>query len=842
MTSRKVFPIQLEDPYVGIIGAIATSHERSGLKGPVPESAFELRTHDIPMTVVSHTSDDFLAEVQTAHGSKKYKPYDPPVSNQSFSHRGVAVVGGSASNVCLTCEDSEIRNLLSNGHSRIFHLGWFRDIARCRACGLCRLLTHAFEEDGTDISHLKAARGAFVVVRSTATVVPLPKLRRDRPYELRGLLIDPLTHQLQAEAHIRPLAESVHLIGKSPEFHSRKVNMEAADLDLAQTWIAECCVIHDCEDMTQGDDMAHKDDKHVHGSDIVPGFAGEKLAETHIISDDRFATISAAVNNSGATLRVIDTADNCLTMIPWSGTYLSLSYVWPRFDTLRLLQSNSTELHRNGALTSLQHRLPKVIRDAMSVVHDVGERYLWVDALCITQDDPSEKSQLINAMDKVYGRSALTIVVATATSPTQDYGIPGIGDTPRTRRQHLEHLEEIGLVSALSDYHAALETSVWITRGWTFQENILSRRCLIFTDHQMFFRCGRDARCEDIQAEGCANQLKSHPAKPVPPRGYLNYALNGHFLEIASKGQTFAEYSSLVSGYSPRSFTMCGDVLNAFTGIMAVLLPYLPKPQGFFFGLPMHNFAQAILWYPTSRLERRKTANIEGTEIALPTWSWVGWVGSVGYDRSTIMLKQDRLDRVMVFWWRAYQGTLLPLGYHAWAFSNSAWDFSNGMLAARARTMSPMQLVCWGYCCRISVSREETSIGEWMADRNQALPCFALLDREGDPCGMLPAADRDWAERHRNNDKPRDAEFLLLSYASDSESDRSEERKGFFHPKFNIYPEDGRSHWCFYNVMLLEYDLTGVAYRRGIGRVHMKAFDAEYFESNHGGPKIIVLG
>lgn len=392
MTSRKVFPIQLEDPYVGIIGAIATSHERSGLKGPVPESAFELRTHDIPMTVVSHTSDDFLAEVQTTHGSKKYKPYDPPVSNQSFSHRGVAVVGGSASNVCLTCEDIEIRNLLSNGHSRIFHLGWFRDIARCRACGLCRLLTHAFEEDGTDISHLKAARGAFVVVRSTATVVPLPKLRRDRPYELRGLLIDPLTHQLQAEAHIRPLAESVHLIGKSPEFHSRKVNMEAADLDLAQTWIAECCVIHDCEDMTQGDDMAHKDDKHVHGSDIVPGFAGEKLAETHMISDDRFATISAAVNNSGATLRVIDTADNCLTMIPWSGTYLSLSYVWPQFDTLRLLQSNSTELHRNGALTSLQHRLPKVIRDAMSVVRDVGERYLWVDALCITQDDPSEKS------------------------------------------------------------------------------------------------------------------------------------------------------------------------------------------------------------------------------------------------------------------------------------------------------------------------------------------------------------------------------------------------------------------------------------------------------------------
>lgn len=829
MSNRRILAIQVLDPSVGWTETIA--YAPSSSQEATPESDFECNLQETPMRVRSHMRDEIHAEVKDSERTKFFTLYNPPAPNQSFPHQEVSAADGGSSNLCVTCEDIEIRSLLSNGHGRSFELGWLQDLARCHVCGLCRLLTHAFEDSGVDIANLKTARRAFVVLTSVATVAPLPSLKCDRPYQLQGLLIDTQTRRLHAEVNIRPLADSAHVIGKSTQFHSRRIHMEAADLDLAKSWIAECCKIHDCEDLASGDDKPVQDP----GSRLI--VTNGILVEPHKTSDDRLPTHYNAAYDSGAMLRVMDTEDGCLTMIPWSERYVSLSYVWPRFDTLRLLRANSAEFHRSGALTRLRNRLPQVIQDAMDVVGCIGERYLWVDALCITQDDTSEKFQLINAMNKVYGRSTLTLVVATATSPAHDYGIPGIRGTPRTKKQHLEHLEGMDLVTALPDYHVALETTVWISRGWTFQEGILSKRCLIFTDHQMFFRCGRNSRCEDVRAEGCAIRLQQHPAKPAVRRGYLDYAVSSKFLEDGSTDSAFAEYSLLVSGFSPRSFTMPGDILSAFTGIMTALLRSL-SGDGFFFGLPIHRFRQAMMWYPTSPLKRREVADFLGTDIPLPTWSWVGWEGKVGYDKYTIGVEEDR---PMAFWWRSYQGILLPLCNGARALPDSKLGFGHGMLAARARTMSLMQLILWGNTCRLLVSREETYIREWMVDRDQTLPCFVLLDREGDPCGMLPSADRDWAERHKTNDKPRDSEFLLLSYSGHTALDRTSNRSRFFHPKYKIPLDEGLC-CCFYNIMLLEYDSAGVAYRRGIGRVHVEAFDPENVQSNHEGPKIIVLG
>lgn len=383
MSNRKIFPIQVLDRSVGL--AETTAYVSSSWQEPTPKSEFECILHEIPLKLRSHMRDDIQVEIKGPHAIKSFTLHDPPASNESFSHQGVSAASGDSSNVCVICEDIEIQSLLSNGYSKSFELGWFQDLARCHACGLCRLLTHAFEDSGVDIAHLQTAGRAFVILTSIATVTPLPSLRRDRPYQLRGLLIDTQTRQLHAEVKIRPLADSAHLIGKSPQFHSRKIHMEAVDLDLAKSWVAECCMTHDCKDLAIGDDQPVQD------PGVTPIVTNGELLEPYKVPEDRLPAHSTAAHVSGAMLRVIDTEDGCLTMIPsWGGRYVSLSYVWPRFDTLRLLRANSAELHRSGALTRLRDRLPKVIQDAMAVVGSIGERYLWVDALCITQDDLSE--------------------------------------------------------------------------------------------------------------------------------------------------------------------------------------------------------------------------------------------------------------------------------------------------------------------------------------------------------------------------------------------------------------------------------------------------------------------
>jgi hypothetical protein len=60
--------------------------------------------------------------------------------------------------------------------------------------------------------------------------------------------------------------------------------------------------------------------------------------------------------------------------------------------------------------------LPQTIQDAISVTHRLGIRYLWVDALCIIQDNPIDKSTEINAVGANYKNATLTISAASAAS------------------------------------------------------------------------------------------------------------------------------------------------------------------------------------------------------------------------------------------------------------------------------------------------------------------------------------------------------------------------------------------------------------------------------------------
>ena len=95
-------------------------------------------------------------------------------------------------------------------------------------------------------------------------------------------------------------------------------------------------------------------------------------------------------------LRLIDVKEWCLIEFRNEDThrcrYVALSYVWGGAQNFTLNKSNKTRLHtRLGLLPFLQELIPKTIRDAMLVAQRIKERYLWVDALCIQQDNQFEK-------------------------------------------------------------------------------------------------------------------------------------------------------------------------------------------------------------------------------------------------------------------------------------------------------------------------------------------------------------------------------------------------------------------------------------------------------------------
>lgn len=157
--------------------------------------------------------------------------------------------------------------------------------------------------------------------------------------------------------------------------------------------------------------------------------------------------------------------------------YFALSYVWG--------SRNGPPRAESSGLLPLNDEAPQVVRDAMIVVQELGKRYLWVDQFCINQANEDIKNRQIRHMDQVYEGAYATIVAAAGYNA--DFGLPGVS---RSRfKQCVAETNDMTLMAAPPCLQGDLGASGWIKRGWTYQEAVLSRRLIIFTEHQVHFVC-----------------------------------------------------------------------------------------------------------------------------------------------------------------------------------------------------------------------------------------------------------------------------------------------------------------------------------------------------------------
>jgi Heterokaryon incompatibility protein (HET) len=126
----------------------------------------------------------------------------------------------------------------------------------------------------------------------------------------------------------------------------------------------------------------------------------------------------------------------------------------------------------------------QVNEDAMAVARALGKQYLWVDRYCIDQQDHDGKALQIRNMDRIYEGADATIVACAGSNA--DFGLPGVGLINRKCQLSAVVGDQI-LVSSPPPLAAAMKESAWMKRGWTYQEATLSRRCLFFTELQVYF-------------------------------------------------------------------------------------------------------------------------------------------------------------------------------------------------------------------------------------------------------------------------------------------------------------------------------------------------------------------
>lgn len=115
---------------------------------------------------------------------------------------------------------------------------------------------------------------------------------------------------------------------------------------------------------------------------------------------------------SGGPVLLIDVRRNCLVPAIPGARYFALSYVWGKTNGLITKKTNLERLSSFASLVDEQNNISNTVLDAMRVVRLLGERFLWVDCLCIVQDDVETKATQINQMWDVYAGAFATIVAA----------------------------------------------------------------------------------------------------------------------------------------------------------------------------------------------------------------------------------------------------------------------------------------------------------------------------------------------------------------------------------------------------------------------------------------------
>lgn len=131
-------------------------------------------------------------------------------------------------------------------------------------------------------------------------------------------------------------------------------------------------------------------------------------------------------NYRDTPLLLIDVDSMCLVYGSTSWRYLTLSYCWGVVDEwrLRLIKSNCQSLMKPGVLKRLDSSIPGTLIDAIHLTREIGERYLWIDSLCLVQDDYKDLAKSTDNMGHIYNQSMLTVVARSGVDAYS--GLPGV--------------------------------------------------------------------------------------------------------------------------------------------------------------------------------------------------------------------------------------------------------------------------------------------------------------------------------------------------------------------------------------------------------------------------------
>lgn len=570
---------------------------------------------------------------------------------------------------------------------------------------------------------------------------------------------------------------------------------------------------------------------------------------------------------SNFLIRLIDVDRQALVVPNEDPEYVALSYVWGSIKKFTLRSDNFSELQGDGAISPNDPRVPQTIRDAIVVCQNIGERFLWVDSLCIMQDTP-DKHRQISQIDTIYQLAKLTIVAAHGADA--DAGLPGVRLASRPTSQHRVNAQSMRFANILPSLEKLVNSAVWNTRGWTYQERLLSQRKLYFTADQLFFECDHGQFQEDMYTDA---HIQRKSESITHDTNSIVYDTDPHYgtdykIEYRNK-INLAVYEEIIFEYTSRNLSHEEDITDAFQGVANLLSHHLFNGSPFVFGIPLCLLDVALLWQSDGPLRRRH--RISQKLLMFPSWSWAGWVGRIEFNwyantsertlSRVIWLEANESDlpvesewtgipkRTWPKWalWKRHVDTGEWVYYTRMDGDGDSW-FCHPIPDRVDPQPSPVNsttghLRVLAEIAKLAVTGKHS--GRWSqnpkCDEGVHEMCeLSIFDSDGIRAGILFIDGNTFRRLSAGLH-----EFIKLSQTtlshgeSDPAWDESTERYSGEPGHLSINPRspldaedepfdpscyDLNICWCFYNVLMIEWQ-DSVAYRVGIGQVHIHAFD-----------------
>jgi hypothetical protein len=377
--------------------------------------------------------------------------------------------------------------------------------------------------------------------------------------------------------------------------------------------------------------------------------------------------------------------------------YFALSHCWGDKVSTKLTKANLESMRMFEVST-----LPKNFRDAICISQKLGIRYLWIDSLCIAQDDILEWDSESTNMGLVYA-NAKCVISATASKDAaggcflrrdlsnDDCRLLKASQTIYVARSRIKH-SELAIL-----FHKKVDSAALTKRAWALQERYLAGRVIHFCEDLILFECNQQmasvhhAQGEEyplrayirydgkVHSQDDRSQVAKHEEEWIEWKEWLNgegyvtrrkpnqaylarkekidllysqsarLGIRGDFeflwrftgTLLKEKIEFHVSWYEIIAQYSVRDLTRSSDKLKALSGMAY----FIQRNTGFRYvcGLWLEALPMNLLWIRMGNPESRPTRST-------PTWSWAAVDGRISHRLKVVLEQQTDLTRFESTW------------------------------------------------------------------------------------------------------------------------------------------------------------------------------------------------